>query len=94
MNDGVSVSEVCATIRTRMHEALEARRKQQPCALSGDDMAEDIFTLRSRYLVCCSEYYILSCFSCRCFFVVIVLMASVHACTACVCACLGQGEGC
>ena len=51
MNDGLSVSDVCSSIRARVNEALEARGKDKPCTLSHDDVAEDIFALRSAYLV-------------------------------------------
>ena len=52
MTDSSAVSEICATIRARVHEALEARKNQQPCSLSRRDVASDIFALRSHYLVC------------------------------------------
>ena len=51
MNDGLGITEVCASIRARVRAALESRDKEQPCGLSSDDVAEDIFALRSAYLV-------------------------------------------
>lgn len=50
MSDG-SVRDVCARIRARAHAAVEARGQQQPAALTRDDMAADLFALRTLYLV-------------------------------------------
>lgn len=51
MSDG-SVRDVCARIRARAHAAVEAQRQQQPSALTREDMAADLFALRTLYLVC------------------------------------------
>lgn len=50
MSDG-SVRDVCARIRARAHATVEAQRQQQPAALTRDDMAADLFALRTLYLV-------------------------------------------
>lgn len=50
MSDG-SVHDVCARIRARARAAVDAQRQQQPAALTRDDMAADLFALRTLYLV-------------------------------------------